>query len=308
MNCPKCGYALPDDSEFCQYCGEKLSVHIEDYDAVGEPTMELTAATEAQQSEIECTQASYKESSFPSQEESDTITQVVTSQNHNEEETANVSGQKQTKSEAPIDNRKKKFCKYCGGLIDFKTKECTSCGKRYFRLSKNTVAMALLIIVLLSLVGLNAFQYIRNTAAISDLEQQIKTKSTTISSLRTTVAAQKREITKLKEKADDYDDMCTLMGTGNIGYAAYNFNASDSIIVLNKTDKSRTFTLTAYWSSGGYVSLAYSSYAATVSFDSDSWNYYTTMTVEPRYVGATVVTFSNSVDSNSFRILIIVTD
>ena len=25
MNCPKCGLALPDDSEFCQYCGSKLA-------------------------------------------------------------------------------------------------------------------------------------------------------------------------------------------------------------------------------------------------------------------------------------------
>ena len=24
MNCPKCGMTLPDDSEFCQYCGERI--------------------------------------------------------------------------------------------------------------------------------------------------------------------------------------------------------------------------------------------------------------------------------------------
>lgn len=26
MKCPKCGYILPQDSEFCQYCGEKLAI------------------------------------------------------------------------------------------------------------------------------------------------------------------------------------------------------------------------------------------------------------------------------------------
>ena len=34
MKCTKCGHQLPDDSEFCQYCGEKLleSTDVEELD------------------------------------------------------------------------------------------------------------------------------------------------------------------------------------------------------------------------------------------------------------------------------------
>ena len=89
---------------------------------------------------------------------------------------------------------------------------------------------------------------------------------------------------------------------------AYNFKSDESVIVVRKNEKDRKFTLTANWPSYGYVDVSYSSYAATVSFDKDSWSTSTKMTVNPHSVGATVVTFSNTVNSDTFKILIIVTD
>ena len=70
----------------------------------------------------------------------------------------------------------------------------------------------------------------------------------------------------------------------------------------------RSFTLTAHWSAGGTVETTYSGSSALVSFDEDSWYSSTGITITPMRKGITAVTFSNSVDSNTFKVLIIVTD
>lgn len=105
-----------------------------------------------------------------------------------------------------------------------------------------------------------------------------------------------------------YDDIVRAAKYGNFGYAASNFRASTGVIVVDKDDSDCKFTLTAHWSNGGTVSVDYSSYAAFVDFDKNNWSTSTTMSVLPLEEGITVVTFSNDVDSNSFQVLIIVTD
>lgn len=143
---------------------------------------------------------------------------------------------------------------------------------------------------------------------VSELEATVEKQTNTINTQTNTINSQKKTISNLKPKATNYDDICSSLKYGNIGYAAYNFKSDESIIVVRKNERDRKFTLTANWSSGGSVGVSYSSTAATVSFDKDSWYTSTTMTVKPRSVGATVVTFTNDVNSDSFKILIIVTD
>ena len=98
------------------------------------------------------------------------------------------------------------------------------------------------------------------------------------------------------------------MKTGNIGAASSSFKVDDSVIVVRKNETGRKITLTTTYDGGGSISVDYSSYAATLDFDEDSWYSTTTLTVDPSYVGVTVATFSNTANSQTFKVLIIVTD
>jgi hypothetical protein len=212
--------------------------------------------------------------------------------------------------------QKRRFCKLCGGPIDPQIKKCTSCGKQYFRFPKKAFLVATFTVMLLALAGLNIYQYTsykrtieNNSSTIADLEKQIKTKDSTIATQKSTISSQRSEISELEDKADYYDDICAFLHSGNIGYAADNFKASDSVVLVEKSDTSKKITLTAYWSSGGSVSTSNSSFlTAGIVFDNDSWSRTTTMTIKPYSEGLSIITFSNDVDSKTFKIMIIVTD
>lgn len=73
-------------------------------------------------------------------------------------------------------------------------------------------------------------------------------------------------------------------------------------------EKDRKVTLTTNWSGEGTVSVSYSSGAATVDFDKDSWTSSVKLTIKPWSVGATVVTFSTDGKTEPFKMLIIVVD
>lgn len=213
---------------------------------------------------------------------------------------------------------KQRYCKYCGGAIDGETKKCTKCGKQYFRIKvkKGAVLAALALGIIAGLVTLNIYQYSKYQKHIavlrdkyarlqedcSELEEEIGKRNTQIAQLEV-------QRTNLAEQAEQYENVWAQLenlAIGNIGYAAYNFKADESVIVVHKGQENRKFTLTAYWSNGGSVSVSYSSLAARVSFDNEEWSYSTTMTVDPYSEGVTVVTFKNDVDSATFKILIIV--
>lgn len=143
---------------------------------------------------------------------------------------------------------------------------------------------------------------------VATLQSEVNSLTETVADQKSTISQQKTTISNLKKKANNFDDICDSLRYGNIGFAANNFKADESVIVVRKNEKDRKFKLTANWSQGGNVEVSYSSTAATVSFDKDSWYTSTTMTVKPWAVGATVVTFSNDVNSDTFKILVIVTD
>lgn len=55
---------------------------------------------------------------------------------------------------------KKRYCKFCGGLIDQKSKECTNCGKQYFKVPKVNMLVSIGLVIIL--VACNIFQFIYN--------------------------------------------------------------------------------------------------------------------------------------------------
>ena len=104
--------------------------------------------------------------------------------------------------------------------------------------------------------------------------------------------------------------MCGFLRSGNNGYAAYNFNISESIVVVRKNEKNREVTFTAYWSSGGTTTAVSGNHrVADVEFSGEP--YYTktsTVTIVPHEVGSSIVKFTNNVDALSFNMMIIVID
>ena len=149
-------------------------------------------------------------------------------------------------------------------------------------------------------------------AKIEELNDAIESKDATISEKNQkiqaqdkTISSQEKKISSLETKADYYTAISSALRSGNIGYAASNFNCSQSIILVKKGE-TKKITLTANWSNGGTVSLSYSSYAANVDFDQDSWTYSTKLSIEGLSPGVEVVTFSNDVDTKKFKIIIIV--
>ena len=179
-------------------------------------------------------------------------------------------------------------------------------------------------LLILTSTGLNIAQYVQQkktaeivenqAVTIENLEKVIDSHEQTIASQKGTIASQKSAINtykstneSLKTKSGYFDTICNEFRYSNSGYAASNFRANQSVIVLSKSDKNKKFTLTANWTNGGTVTVKYSGYSATLSFDKNSWTTSTEMTVTPWSEGITIATFSNSVNSKTFKILIIVT-
>ncbi|MBQ7851394.1 MAG: hypothetical protein IJ342_00730, partial [Muribaculaceae bacterium] len=177
-------------------------------------------------------------------------------------------------------------------------------------------------ILMVASIALNVFQYFTYQNDTKSIREQLSVANSTINELEVqafalndlmkakneTIIEQKTEISNLQEKGRYFDDIVSGMRYGNAGYASKNFFASNSVIIVSKDDKDCKFTLTANWSNGGTVEVEYSSSAAWISFDKDEWTTSTPITVHPQSKGVTVVTFSNDVDSKTFKVLIIVTD
>ncbi len=282
MRCYNCGQLLPDDSEFCQYCGKKIETEISiPKNAVEEVAVD--EATETAEIDLPDLGNSTPENAW------NTIAKIQT-----EETVKNLNENKKEK------RAKRRFCKFCGGQIDTQTKKCIGCGKQYFKgikVNKFLIIVLTLSILILTSVILNIVQFIK----ADELTE-------TIASQNSTISSQKNKIDLLDEKSGYYDTISKELSYGNVGYASNNFRVSEGIILVDKNEKSRKFTLTTSWGGGGNISVSYSGYSAKVSFDNDSRNNSTKMTVEPRYEGVTVVKFSNDVNSQTFKMIIIVTD
>ena len=331
--CPSCGQIIPTDSEFCQYCGTAIV-----------PAANRFVLAEGDSDNSGEGQKTDNPKS-PDNKAAAIPASVPTVAIHvNIPDASSVEDIPQPKSESRVASErsptssKARYCKKCGGFIDADTRRCSSCKKQYFR-PKTAIPIFVLSFVVLVLAGLNIWQFLLGQqasknikglnndiaslkssmlsldATVTSLNSEIAKKDEKISDLNNNVASKQRQINSLNQQidnlkvpAEEYESICKELKNSNIGYGAYNFNVDKSVIVLRKSDTSKKITLTAYWTYGGSVSVSYSNFNARLTFDNHNWTYSTTMTVSPKYTGATVATFSNNVDSNTFKVLIIVTD
>ena len=232
MNCPKCCNSIPEDSEYCQYCGCPINI-IEHHNQAHSP-----------------------ESSF----------------NDNKKST--------------------RFCKICGSPIDSTTHICSGCGKKYFHFGRSMVVSTILLVLLLTSVSLNLIQY----HDMSTFKAQ-----TAISESK---AAD--ELAEYKKKAGYIDAIFKESASGNLGYASNCFYVSEGVIIVKQDTANREFTLRTGWDRPATIDVDYSSDAASVEFNSDEWDTFTKLTVVPKRVGITVVTFSTDITPVTIKTIIIV--
>lgn len=190
MKCTKCGYDLPADSEFCQYCGARL---------------EKAAVVPANSAVAE-----QKVTEIPA------VSPVMPA----------VQAQPVSPKEKTV---KKRYCSRCGSLIDSETKVCTGCGKKYFkgiRLSKKSsqsrrifpvVLSIVLAVILAASVAGNILQYVRYQEELSSNDQTVLTQGSRIINLQrkvndldlqvrtkdSTIKTLEQEIAVLEEEAWD---------------------------------------------------------------------------------------------------------
>lgn len=177
MKCPKCNSTLPDDSEFCQFCGIRIKK---------KPIITVTAIPTIPQ-----------EKTIPSNHRRIDRTVLVSSMNN---ETNQNPKKKRTKKE---------YCMLCGGHIDSNTKKCENCGKQYFKFKPLVFTVILLAILLITSACFNALQYYvvqENNNKIEEMSSTISTQNIKISSLQVTVSSQKSKINSLKTEIDDLED------------------------------------------------------------------------------------------------------
>lgn len=115
-------------------------------------------------------------------------------------------------SPAKQEKSKIRFCKLCGSLIDPDTKNCTGCGKQYFRFVIKPYAIILSAICLVFLVTTTIY-YVRSehykhkieklNESISEIENTITRKDSTIANLKAENAMYLTQIEKLKTKNED---------------------------------------------------------------------------------------------------------
>lgn len=173
--------------------------------------------------------------------------------------------------------------------------------------SKKATVFWLVCIVLLAVCGYLFYLFSEVSADNKQLNERIEIQDATIKNKTTQIDNLKKDNTKLQKKANYFDDICESLTSSTLGYAASNFKASESVIVVNAGTTDRKFTLTANWPNGGSVSTFSSDYGvAYVDFDLNSWNTSTKMTVVPVGVGVAEITFTNDVDNNIFSVVIIV--
>lgn len=126
----------------------------------------------------------------------------------------------------------------------------------------------------------------------NSLEQQISDLSAENSNLLSQVA--------------DYNELYTELSSGNIGYASDTYYSHEGIVFMSSSETKKTITIVA--SKGTTYSKQRTLGNAIMEWNEDSWHGATSVTVTPNGKGISSFTFTNEKDSDTFKIIVVVTD
>ena len=143
---------------------------------------------------------------------------------------------------------------------------------------------------------------------IDQLTKDLTASQNDVSKRDVVIEEQAALIKALEPYAANYETIINELLGQKIGFAANNFCANRSAIVLSMSEKYKQFYLTANWPEGGTVYMDTTGTAARLEYGADSWDSGVTMTVHAQAPGVCIVTFSNSVDDSVFKVLVIVTE
>ncbi len=178
---------------------------------------------------------------------------------------------------------------------------------------KKIALIAVIGVLILALIGLNAYQYFVMTPKTADKLADAKSDLKKAEAKYDELKDEYDELEGLYDSADsssvDLGDICYYARYNNIGYASDAFHTDKAVIVLSEDDYDETLTLTLAVDTAVTVSYNLEGSSADVSFDEDTWEGdTTTLTISPLEKGVTLLTFSNDLNSETVSVIIIVTD
>ena len=199
MKCMKCNHALPDDSEFCQYCGNRIEKTAQ------MPVKDAVMATARVETPTQKTEEAPKpRPGVRVQEQIGTMNADCQMQpDHKSERDFGCVPKKAPKAKK-VKQPKKKYCSRCGELIDSQSKQCTGCGKKYFKgikVNKFAVTITALTLVIAALIGLIVVQY----QNYSGLNKELHKSNVKIENLEVANENLEEKNEDLKEKNEDLE-------------------------------------------------------------------------------------------------------
>lgn len=212
------------------------------------------------------------------------------------------------------------FCHFCGSTIDLtpaisdSQPELLETKKDADAKTKRTSKYLIIGLAVLSLVlaGLNIFQYTDNLSKQSEKDATILSLQDENDSQKQKLAEKEKTIANQTKPVSAYKKIVETVNSDSF-FSSSNYFYVDKYIVCLKPGQQKKINLTTTWSGGGYVTVDSSSNNAYINFDEETWINYTTLTVGANsYLSAlpyvNVFTFTNDVDSTTFKVLAIITE